>query len=262
MPPSLTSPEIEQRPQVHDGDQSTGSRPPGLPPQDKRTGGGGSGDGDDDWDSRPVGQRGPRERLRQFRIGLVFALSGIALYFVALMTAFIAGKSNYRVDQYARVINEWLPTALPSILWLNTAALMLSSVTAEFARQAMFREHEGIDEWLGLGKPISRRAAIWISATLLLGTVFFVGQWVAWDQLHAQHVYYSGGASARFFFLLTVTHACHLFLGLVGLIVTLGVLRNSRQFATRQILVDTTVWYWHAMGMLWLILFILLEFFQ
>ena len=69
-------------------------------------------------------------------------------------------------------------------------------------------------------------------------------------------------ASAKGVYLITVTHAVHLFLGLAALVAALLNLRASRQFASRQIWVDTTVWYWHAMGALWIFLFILLEFFQ
>ena len=39
-------------------------------------------------------------------------------------------------------------------------------------------------------------------------------------------------------------------------------LQRSRRLATRQIFVDSTVWYWHAMGILWILLFALLEFCQ
>ena len=156
----------------------------------------------------------------------------------------------------------WLPTAIPSILWINTALLLVSSATAEIARRAMFREHDAMDEWFGIGRPISRRATIWLALTLLLGGLFLAGQWAAWDQLAAQHVFFRTTPSSHFFYLITVTHAVHLFLGLVGLIAALMVLQGSRSLASRQVLVDSTVWYWHAMGGLWIFLFALLEFGQ
>ena len=59
-----------------------------------------------------------------------------------------------------------------------------------------------------------------------------------------------------------MTHAVHLLLGLGGLMVALALLRASRSMATRQVLVDATVWYWHVMGVLWLFLFALLEYGQ
>jgi cytochrome c oxidase subunit 3 len=184
------------------------------------------------------------------------------MFFVALISVFFVTKANGHFDPYDRFINEWLPTAIPSILWLNTIPLLLSSVTAEIARRAMFREVDAMDEWFGIGRPVSYRAAIWLSATLALGTLFLAGQWVAWDQLAARHVFFRSNPSSHFFYLITVTHAVHLFLGIVGLIVALAALKFSRSLATRQVFVDTTVWYWHVMGALWIFLFLLLEFGQ
>lgn len=254
MPTTITPPEVDRH-RISDG--NNGHRPP----TDKRTGGNGDGDGDN-WSNRPRGHRGPRERLSQARVGLVFALGGDLMFFIALVSVFFVSKASGHFDAYSHFINEWLPTSLPSILWLNTAALLLSSVTAEIARRAMFREVDAMDEWFGIGRPISKRATLWLVLTLLLGFVFLAGQWVAWDQLAAQHVFFRSNPSSHFFYLITITHAVHLFLGILALIVALAVLQFSRSLITRQVLVDTTVWYWHAMGALWVFLFLLLEFGQ
>jgi len=265
MPATLTPPELDRRPdRLHDrdhdhhlgeGDNGNGRRPP----TDKRTGGNGEGD---NWSDRPHGHRGPRERLSQARVGMFFALGGDLMFFVALVSVFFVTKSSGHFDPYSRWINEWLPTAIPSVLWLNTAVLLLSSVTAEIARQAMFHEHDAMDEWFGFGRPISKRATLWLSLTLLLGGLFLAGQWAAWDQLAAQHVFFRTNPSSHFFYLITVTHAVHLFLGIGGLIAAIMVLQGRRSLATRQVLVDSTVWYWHVMGVLWIFLFLLLEFGQ
>ena len=254
MPTTITPPEIDRH-RISDG--NNGHRPP----TDKRTGGNGDGDGDN-WSNRPRGHRGPRERLSQARVGLLFALGGDLMFFIALVSVFFVSKASGHFDAYSHFINEWLPTSLPSILWLNTAALLLSSVTAEIARRTMFREVDAMDEWFGIGRPISKRATVWLTLTLLFGIIFLAGQWVAWDQLAAQHVFFRSNPSSHFFYLITVTHAVHLFLGIVALIVALALLQFSRSLITRQVLVDTTVWYWHAMGALWVFLFLLLEFGQ
>jgi len=255
MPTTLTPPEIERRPHTTDGDNGSGRRPP----TDKRTGGNGDGD---NWNNRPQGRRGPRERLSSARVGLFFALGGDMMFFVALVSVFFVTKTTGHFDAYSRYINEWLPTAIPRILWLNTAVLLLSSVSAEIARQGMFRENDAMDEWIGLGRPVSRRAAIWLSVTLVLGGLFLAGQWAAWDQLAAQRVFFRSNPSSHFFYLITVTHAVHLFFGIAALIAALMALQRSRSMSTRQVLVDSTVWYWHVMGALWIFLFLLLEFGQ
>src|ERR1700748_1997104 len=131
MPTTLTPPELDRRhDEVNDGDHGSGRRPP----TDKRTGGNGDGD---NWDNQPQGRRGPRERLHRARAGLFFGLFAICMFFVAGGTAFFARKANGHIDPYDRYVNDWLPTALPSILWLNTAVLLLSSISAEFARRSM-----------------------------------------------------------------------------------------------------------------------------
>jgi cytochrome c oxidase subunit 3 len=260
MPTILTPPPIDrQRDRRHrlpgEGDNGSGRRPP----TDKRTGGNGDGD---NWDDRSQGRHGPRERLSRARVGLFFALAGDLMFFIALVSVFFVAKSNGHFDVHGRWVHEWMPTTIPKILRFNTIVLLLSSVTAEFARRSMFREQDVMDEWIGLGRPTSNRATAWLSATLLLGTLFLAGQWQAWNQLASAHVYMRSNPSSHFFYLITVTHAAHLLLGILALITVLVVLQRSRLMSSRQVYVDATVWYWHAMGALWIFLFLLLEFGQ
>jgi len=257
MPSTLTPPELERRnEEVRDNDIGNGRRPP-KPPREKRTGGNGDGD---NWNNRPQGSRGPRERISQVRMGMFFGIFAVAMVFIAIASAFFVAKTSYHVDAYSRVINSWLAIKLPSILWLNTAALVLSSLTAEFARRSMFREGDLMEEWLGLGRPTSRRATIWLSITLVLGLAFLAGQVIAWLQLNAQ--LHFPGPSAHYFYLITMAHALHLLVGVGALATAIVYLVRSRVLLTRQIIVDATVWYWHAMGILWIALFALLEFCQ
>ena len=257
MPSTITpiNTEREKKRRLDDHDSGHGRRPP----TDKRTGGGGD---NDNWNDRPQGRRGPREKLARARLGLFFGLAGDLMFFIAIVSAFFVAQGTRHIDAYNRYINEWLPTTIPPILWLNTGVLLLSSVTMEIARRTMFRENDVMDEWLGLGKPITRRVLPWLSATTVLGLLFLLGQSIAWHKLSIQHVFFSSNPSSHFFYLITYTHAIHLFLGIGALITSLFGLYASRLLETRQILVDCTGWYWHAMGLLWLFLFVLLAFFQ
>jgi cytochrome c oxidase subunit 3 len=237
------------------GDHGNGRRPP----TDKRTGGNGDGD---NHNNRPSGGRQPRQRLMQARIGLFFALGGDLMFFIALVSVFFVDKNTGHINTAGHYVKEWFPTVLPKILWLNTAVLLLSSISAELARQSMFREDDIMDEWIGLGRPITRRATAWLSVTLALGIAFLAGQWMAWRQLAAKGVFIGSNASSKFFYIITWAHASHLALGVLALITALVVLHRSRQIATRQIFVDATAWFWHAMGALWIFLFLLLEYGQ
>jgi cytochrome c oxidase subunit 3 len=257
MPVVTTPPDIERkRRELDDGDHGGGRRPP----TDKRTGGGGD---PDNWNERRRGRSGPRERLDRLRLGLFFGLSAVFMFFVAIVSVFFVAQGSYHIDANARYINEWLPTAIPPILWLNTAILVLSSLTIEIARRHMFREMDVMDEWLGLGKPTSRSAMPWLVATIVLGCLFVSGQVVAWNQLALERVhYYSNNPSAHSFFLITGIHGLHLLVGILALVGAFIGLFVSKQVEMRQILVDLAAWYWHSMGVLWAILFTLLAFCQ
>jgi len=257
MPSTITpiNTEREKKHRLDDHDSGHGRRPP----TDKRTGGGGD---NDNWNDRPQGRRGSREKLSRARLGLFFALAGDLMFFIAIVSAFFVAQGTRHIDAYNHYVNEWIPTTIPPILWINTGVLLLSSVTVEIARRTMFRENDVMDEWLGLGKPITRRALPWLSATTFFGLLFLAGQTIAWNQLSIQHVFFSSNPSSHFFYLITYTHAIHLFLGIGALVASLISLYASRILETKQILVDCTAWYWHAMGIFWAFLFVLLAFFQ
>ncbi len=254
-PPVTPAGTEKRRRELEDGDHGGGRRPP----TDKRTGGGGD---PDNWNERRRGRPGPRERLDRYRLGLFFGLSAVFMFFVAIVSVFFVAQGSGHIDANAHYINEWLPTALPPILWLNTAVLLLSSLTMEIARRHMFREMHVMDEWLGFGKPITRGTLPWLSATIVLGVLFVSGQLVAWKQLATQRVFYYSSQSSHSFFLITGVHGLHLLLGVAALCAALIGLFASRQLENRQILVDLAAWYWHSMGLLWLALFSLLAFCQ
>jgi len=232
----------------------------GRPPVDRRpTGGGGDGD---NWQNREPGKRGPREVLHRYRLGLFFGLAGDLMFFVALVSAFFVRQTAGHFDAREQWINDWRPVLIPPILWLNTLVLLLSSLTIEAARRRLFHEPDVLEEWLGLGRPAARRAMPWVIATLALGSAFLVGQVMAWQQLSQQGAYFGSNPSSHFFYLLTITHAAHLLVGILALLAAAVGLVVTRKVEVRQILLDTSAWYWHAMGALWIFLFILLVFFQ
>jgi len=264
MPATIHPSDIERRPRrngdVDHGDLDHGDHGNGRrPPTDKRTGGGGDGD---NWGDRSHSSRGPREKLKRYRLGVFFMLAGDLMFFVAIVSAFFVSQASGRFDAYNNYINQWLPTAIPPVLWLNTALLILSSVSAEIARRKMFHPIDAMEEWFGLGRPTARHATPWLAATLILGVLFLAGQWLAWKQLAMQHVFFHSNPSSHFFFLITGVHGVHLILGVAALFAALIGLTYIKQVEDRQILVDCSVWYWHSMGVFWMFLFVLLAFFQ
>ncbi len=230
----------------------------GKPPVDRRPTGGGGGGGDDDWKNS---HRGPGEVLHRTRAAVFCVLACDMVFFVVLVVIFYARQAGTHMDPRSlRQIGDWHPILLPPILFLNTAVLLLSSLTIEVARRHIFREFDVLEEWLGLGRPALRRTLPWIGATLALGLAFLAGQFVAWKQLTSQGFAFDESATpaSYFFYLITGLHAAHLLIGVVALVVCLCALTRLKRVESRQIAVDSTAWFWHIMGLAWVVLFAVL----
>ena len=236
----------------------TERREPGIggkPPLDRRPTGGGGDGGDDDWKDRP---RGPRELLNRVRFFVFSALAADMLFFAVLVLFFFARQTGLRLNPRTHeLVGDWHPVLLPPILYLNTAVLLISSLSMEKARRHIFREIDILEEWLGLGQPALSRTRPWLAATLILGALFFAGQLMAWTQLTAQGFAFDRWATpaSYFFYVITGLHAAHLVLGVLAVMLCLCALGRLRRVEYRQIAVDVTAWYWHTMGLAWLFLF-------
>jgi cytochrome c oxidase subunit 3 len=179
-----------------------------------------------------------------------------------LVSAFFARQSSGHFTTSNVWVLDWHPVAVPPILWINTALILLSSLTMEVGRRHFFREIDVMEEWLGMGRPTIRRAAPWLAATAILGGLFLAGQWIAWKQLFDQGVFFASNPSSHFFYLITGTHGLHLLLGVAALATAMLALIFLRRIELRQVVVDCTAWYWHTMGVFWIFLFGMLIFCQ
>ena len=180
---------------------------------------------------------------QKYRIGMWVALASILMLFVSLTSAYIVRQ----IPALNGGAVDWVPLEMPLVLWVNTIALLLSSVTIEIARRALKRNEY-------------QRFNRWIVITTLLGIGFLVGQFVAWQQLTRQGIYVDSHPHSSFFYLLTSLHAIHLLGGVIALcFVTIAALR-LRIGMKKRAAVNVTTLYWHFMDGLWIYLFLLLFF--
>ncbi|HEX8088865.1 MAG TPA: cytochrome c oxidase subunit 3 [Blastocatellia bacterium] len=214
-------------------------------PRGAGAGGGGPQDpGPDDPKGWPPGfTREDAIEPEKYRIGMWVALASILMLFISLTSAYIVRQipalNGGEVD--------WVPLQMPPVLWLNTAALLASSVTIEVARRALKRNEYG-------------RFNRWIATTTILGIGFLAGQFIAWRQLTDQGVYVDSHPHSSFFYLLTSLHGVHLLGGVIALsFVTVAALR-LRIGMRKRAAVNVTALYWHFMDGLWIYLFLLLFF--
>lgn len=180
----------------------------------------------------------------RYRIGVWVAIGSILMLFVALTSAYIV-RSGAAPD--------WHPVAMPRILWLSTALLIVSSVTIEFARRSLKQQRDS-------------QYTRWLLNTVVLGAGFVASQLFAWRQLVKQGVYLASNPYSSFFYLFTAAHGVHLLGGLLAL--AFLTIRTRRKRATiegelkRVGAADAVSIYWHFMDVLWVALFLLLMFWK
>ena len=202
-------------------------------------------------------------RLRRARLGLICGIATVSMVFISLTSAYVVrqglptfdGATNSYVRDWGQVQLPWL------LLAINTALLLVSSLTMEFARRdikrraalAPLQSMPGIS--LGEDKSFP-----WLGVTVLLGFGFLVGQWLAWGELKARGFFVDTNPNSSFVYLLTAAHAVHLAGGIIALMWASVTSLLHRPVEGRRIVVDVTAWYWHFMAVLWIYVFALLAF--
>jgi len=198
-----------------------------APPKPPVTGDGGYG-GDGSGGRRDDGA----SAIRRYKTGTWLGLGAIVMLFAAFTSAYVVRQG---------MSSDWRAIRLPSILWLNTAIIVASSLTFERARRD------------------KQPSLLWLAATSILGVVFLAGQYVAWQQLRAAGVFLASNPSSSFFYLLTGAHGLHIVGGILALFYVVGKAWMAAAWVNRQAAVEATALYWHFMDGLWVYLFLLLK---
>lgn len=207
--------------------------------------GGGGGGGDDN--RKDDSDQAPPETFipNKSRILTAFLLLVVLMTFGGLIAAYVVIFTNN--------VAEWQPFDLPVQVWISTVLIIVSSVTYHLAKTAIDREDQ----------PGAKR---WLIVTTVLGASFISSQILAWIALRARGLYMGGNPYAGFFYILTAVHAVHVLGGVsaLGAVLLRSWVPTENPFALakRRTLGQVVGWYWHFMGALWVVLFILLGFWK
>ena len=174
-----------------------------------------------------------------------FLLLVVLMTFGGMISAYVVLSTNGAA--------EWRPFDLPPQVWLSTALILLSSVTYQLAKNAFFGEKYDY----------SRKMLI---ATTVLGAAFISSQILVWLAMVNRGLYMSGNPFAGFFYILTAAHAIHVLGGIIALGAILLRTWNETAYRPeivyRRNLARSVGWYWHFMGALWIVLFVMLGFWR
>ncbi len=173
--------------------------------------------------------------LPSVKVGLGVFLAVATSLFALLISAY-----------HMRMMGEdWSKLALPRVLWLNTAVLILASVAMQRTRIAA--RHGQLDR---------------VQGGLIAGGIFtfsfLAGQLWAWQQMAAAGYFLTANPAYSFFYLLTAVHGLHLLGGLwVWGKTTARVFRGAEVGKVR-LSVELCTVYWHYLLLVWLVLFAVL----
>lgn len=172
-----------------------------------------------------------------------------ALYLgiVSLIMAFAAFSSAYIVRQTA---GNWLEFQLPSMFYVSTAVIVLSSICLRLSSRAFNR-----------GQVQTYRT--FITITFILGVAFLFTQYQGWMQMYNSGIDLKGNPSGSFVYIMSMTHAAHVLGGIIVLAVALyhAYILPFSQTPRRRLRLDLTGIYWHFVDILWiyLILFFIFQ---
>jgi cytochrome c oxidase subunit 3 len=128
---------------------------------------------------------------------------------------------------------------------INTLMLLTSGVMITLAHAALKKGHRG-------------RLMAFLLATIIIGVLFLRNQ--ASEYYHAYtalHLTLTTGAYGATFFILTGLHGLHVAIGTAFLIVMLERILRGDFTPKHHVGFLLATWYWHFVGVVWLILFVL-----
>jgi cytochrome c oxidase subunit 3 len=178
------------------------------------------------------------------RTGVWVGIGAIAMSFAAYTSAMIVRGGS---------APNWQHFRLPHILYLNTAVLLISSITLEAGRRQLARAAKRPERSGDAELDVPAGGLSWLYLTLALGITFLAGQCLAWLDLASQGLFLATNPSSSFFYVFTAMHALHLLGGLGGLIYVLRRVSHGVDSGSLGAL-GAAALYWHFMGILWLYL--------
>ena len=173
----------------------------------------------------------------------------LTLLIISICMMFAAFTSAYIVR---RAEGNWAEFQLPSLFLYTSIAIVLSSITMQWAVYAAKKDNLA-------------QLKLMVALTIVLGTAFLVGQWNAWATLVENNVYFGGSTanpSGSFLYVLTGMHAFHIVTGLLFLIIVLISAFQYKVHSKNMLRISLCTIYWHFLGALWIYLYAFLVIFN
>jgi cytochrome c oxidase subunit III len=184
-----------------------------------------------------------QQTAKSYKLLLLFAMVSMTMMFAGLTSAFIVSKS--RVD--------WLKNfQLPTAFYASTLVIIACSVTFHLAKKSIQKDDR-------------KATTTFLLATLVLGILFVVLQFMGFGQIVASGYYFTGPESSittTFLYIVTVMHLLHLAGGIISLLIIIYNHFKQKYNSTQTLGIELGAMYWHFLDLLWVLLFLFLYFFK
>lgn len=179
--------------------------------------------------TRPVSRFG----IHPQKFALWAAMGSIAMMFASLTSAYVVRRGA----------GNWLEYKLPSLFFISTLVLLVSSLTLHWS-------------YTSYKKGLELKYKGFLVVTLMLGLVFAVLQYQGWLILYSYGIELKGNPSGSFFYAISGIHLAHILGGIAALMVA-GIHAFGLPFAVtekRRHRFELVCHYWHFVDLLWVYL--------
>ena len=178
-------------------------------------------------------------KIHPYKMLLWVGLGSIVMMFAGLTSAYIVKKSQA----------NWLEFDLPNLFWFSTLVILVSSFTIQMAvKKAKAGE---MAQYRGF-----------LSVTAILGITFIILQLRGFQALELNNVALTGARSnsaGSFLLVIAGLHLLHLVGGVIAIAV-ISLKALAAKSSTNQVLsVELVASYWHFVDILWIYLFVFLN---
>ncbi len=176
-----------------------------------------------------------QSKIHPHKLALWIAIGSIIMMFAAFTSAYVV----------RRAAGNWLEFKLPDIFMLNTAVIVLSSVTLHLA-------------YTGFKQGKEQRYKTMLIATFVLGLLFVVLQYMGWEALTAIGATFTVNPSSSFIYVISGLHAAHVLGGIAAITVALvhAYVLPYKPTLKRKQRFELVVHYWHFVDVLWVYLMV------
>jgi len=174
------------------------------------------------------------------RMGMWLLLASLGMLFGAALVGFLVLRMR---------AEQWPPPGTPPLpggLWVSTGLLMVLSLALVMAvHAARAGRVPALNRMLGV--------------SVLLAMAFLAAQISNWIRMAAHSVLPDQSLFVWFFYLLTILHAAHVFVGLVPLVVVTMRARAGRYTPDDHEAIHLVGMYWHFLLVTWVVIMVVMR---